>query len=67
MTPFCLIPVRCPHCGAAFSIDPATETASITGGCSAGTDGDSPLAFRPVCPRCQQRVAVRIGHRQADN
>jgi hypothetical protein len=60
VTPFCLIPVLCPHCGAAFAIDPALETASITDGTGAQPTGDPPVAFRPVCPRCQRRVPVRV-------
>jgi hypothetical protein len=65
VTPLCLIPVRCPHCGTSFVIDPATETASITEG-TEGADGDdggdAPVAFRPICPRCQRRVAVRLAN-----
>lgn len=60
MTPTCLIPVRCPHCGTQFAIDPALETASIGDDPLADSTADSPIAYRPACPACGRRVAVRM-------
>ena len=51
-----LIPVRCPHCGARFDIDPQTETLANR---AAPDEPPGPVAFRPTCPSCSRRVTVR--------
>jgi hypothetical protein len=61
----CLIPVRCPHCRTPFAIDPNLETAAVSPG-PGGPGEDAPVAFRPVCPSCRQRVMVRVGEPPAD-
>lgn len=58
MPPADLIPVVCPHCGAAFSIDPEVETLVTAPPPDGRPDPDAPMIFRPVCPSCRRRVVV---------
>ena len=54
-----MIPIRCPHCGTTFVMDPKVETVS-TRTSSYSEIGSPALAYLPVCPICDRRVVVRI-------
>lgn len=53
-----VIPVHCPHCGASFAIDPDQETLMAAPAPGGRPEPGTPMAFRPVCPKCQRRVVV---------
>jgi hypothetical protein len=54
-----VIPVRCPHCGASFDLDPRQETMEAVPRPAGEPDPGGSMAFRPECPSCQQRVVVQ--------